>query len=295
MKSWWVGPLLAWWLAATALAQSRPFAIGGDTLELDDLTADTAVYFRSMRPLAGRTGWIVDLVVSNRTAATFTGPFVVRFATAQHVGTGIVGTVPDRDGAPYLDFTAQIANGVFTAGGVSKSLSIRMGSDAGTPSLKAEFYGRRAPEVVPLLVTQTLGSDGLPLAGVDVEEVGPASARHLVSGRGGWLTLDARPDTKGWRFSAAGRDPSFRAVPAGLGPGVVAFPSVRLARSGEVPDAQSLPGPLPRGWSPLAQAVLPAGTASLVPSGPVPSTEQAVLARWDDAVFSWRVESNAVI
>ena len=47
--------LLAWVLpgclsVVTGLAQTRSFELGGQTLELDDLTPEMAVFFRAFRP-----------------------------------------------------------------------------------------------------------------------------------------------------------------------------------------------------------------------------------------------------
>lgn len=288
----WIAILLCLWTAAlTARAQSRPFVLGGVEVELDDITADTAVHFRSVRPAIGRSGWFVDAVVSNRTSATFTGPFLLRFVTNAHTGSGIVGTSRDRDGIAVLDVTAQVPDGALGPGALSRTTTLELGRDGAAPVIAAEVYARRPSSPVPLLVIRTFGGDGLPAGGVVAEEIGPVSPRRFTSGRGGWLTLEGVGPVKGWKFTAPGTRPGFRTVPPGLRAGVTDLGSVRLAPANGVPDPQSLPAPLPRGWSPVAQAELPAGPAVLAPAAPVSSAEPAVLAAWDPVALAWRAES----
>ena len=183
----------------------------------------------------------MDVVISNRSISTFTGPFVLRFAQAEHVGAGVTGARPDREGVPFLNVTAQFPQGASVGGAASRTWVVQMGREGTAPKLRAEVFGRRPVGPVPLLVTRTLQADGLPLEVVAVEEIGPASPRQFQSGRGGWLTLEAGPGVNGWRFNADGRAPSFRVVPTGLSQGVTELASVRLAELGVAPDAQSLP------------------------------------------------------
>src|SRR6185295_15963852 len=135
--------------------------------------------------------------------------------------------------------------------------------------------------------------DGVPIEGVTIQEIGPAAPRTFTSARGGWTSLEMAPSVSGWRFTAPGRAAVFRKA---TGPGAERAVEVQsprltqLAASGPTLfAAQSIPAPIPAGWSPLAAALSPGDAFNLELNEAVESGATAALARWDETTLTWRM------
>ena len=181
--------------------------------------------------------------------------------------------------------------------------------------------------------TRSVDELGHPLGGVTIDEQGPAGTRALASDtESGFAALGAGPGPYTWRFSKPGHLPSWRravlvasSVQAIASPWLarrssrsvtlsplsggrlddaehgiaVAFPggafASPVAATLTALDGQTLPAPLPLGWSPLHSFWLEldaeptaAGSAELLPGDVLAPGEVVVLARWDPDAFAWQ-------
>src|SRR5207253_2192514 len=157
----------------------------------------------------------------------------------------------------------------------------------------AGLYSAPSTEFVPLAAAQTLSDDEIPLEGVSIHEVGPTQPKTLSSSRGGWVSLQMGTDLIGWRFETAGKATVFRQATASNGSRVVEIPSARLisqaAGAPTIFSAQTVPAPVPPGWSPLGAALGVGEAFTLVLGEPVEDSATAILVRWDEATFTWRM------
>jgi RHS repeat-associated protein len=189
---------------------------------------------------------------------------------------------------------------------------------------------RPAPAGLARARVRTLDELGHPLGGVQVDELGPAGAASAQTDEdAGTAALGAGAGEHRWRFTKAGHLPVWRRASLVAGE-LLLLPSPRLARrapgaeigslgGGEVthegvavrfpPGAfdarvtatltaltgQTLPSPLPLGWSPLAAFRLELPSAPNAPAlarmalaAPLAAADVAVLARFDEATECWR-------
>ena len=182
--------------------------------------------------------------------------------------------------------------------------------------------------------TRAVNGAGHPLAGAAVEESGPDGARSLRSEDSGFVSLGTTAGDYVWKFSAPGHQPVWRAAAlvegevrllpspwlapdgpaaevsvlepttlgAGTGPGSarVVFPAGAFTQPGTARltalGPQTLPFPLPFGWSPLAafHASLPAppaapGETRLKLADALADGEFVTVARYDAASRRWLV------
>ncbi len=179
--------------------------------------------------------------------------------------------------------------------------------------------------------TRTLDGVGHPLGGVWVEEDGPGPARVLASdGESGFASLGGQPGEHVWKFSLPGHLPVWRRheLPGGVrlvpspwmakesqegvaaslleathvesesGAVELTFPAGSFSEFGEAAvtelSGQSLPFPLPGGWSPLGAFHLRwpgdlAGPATAVWKGGRESREASVLVHFEEEGLVWRV------
>ncbi len=286
----WLG--IVWGLLVagviSARAQTRPFLIGAETIQLERADTRANAYFRAFRPNRATGRWEVDVVVTNGSPQTLRSPLVLRFDVARQISPGIPGSRVDGDGLPFLNLTPLLLDGELSPGETLRTFTLSLGDGQTRPELVPALYSRTETSTnPPLALVRTLAADGLPVAGVTATEIGPDAPQNLVSARGGWLTLTARPGVRGWRFQRDGFGPVIR-LAAGLQPGVInELPSVQ---NGPAPagDVSSVPGdalPIPSGWSPALLRHGRAGAAA-IPASPL--GRQSVLAEWDDAALAWR-------
>ncbi len=279
-------------LSSVSAAELRPFPLAGGTVALERADSPAGVFFRAFRPNRATGRWEVDLVVTNGSTKPLRLPLVLRFETADRVAPGITGTVVDGDGKLFLDLTAQAGGSELAPGMALPGFTLSLGDGQTRSDLRAALFS--APEAPPTTQTlvRTLTADGLPLAGVAVEEIGSDAPQSFTSARGGWLTLEARPGVRGWRFQLPGNEPVIRlAAELTLGT-VTELPSVRLVATGagvvQRFSADALPASLPRGWSPAVLVRSVAGAQTVELNEVVPVGRSAVLAQWDDAALVWR-------
>ncbi|MBL9172703.1 MAG: Ig-like domain-containing protein, partial [Verrucomicrobiales bacterium] len=323
--------------ANRTVAADKTFRIQDSDVVLAEVTPDADVYFRSMRLNRAQNVWNVELVVSNKSSRTLTGPLVLLVDSFQ--GTpGLIGPDGLDDSQPakaFLDLSAAAGNGSLSPGEVTSARTLTLGrSAAGSPSLATRLYAARPPAVATLAVTRSLDGVGQPLPGVLLSGAGPSGALDQRSdspsgvasfGRGAgehqvrfslegylpvWrreiLAADQTTVVPNPRLTA--RSPAgFPITPLGgsvmtnsdgslvlqVPPGVVQEP-VTATLTGL--SGQSLPGFLPRGWSPLASFWLETSAAlrgalpgEIKPWGPILPSETAALARWDDQRLEWIV------
>lgn len=275
-------------LLSTLSVSAKTFELRGVRVELEDVSAQVDVYYRSMRFNRAANLWNVEVLVSNKSSRAFSGPFL-------HYVAGFTNTTgplqPDGlDGAkPFFDLSATVPDGALDPGEVSLPYTLSLGVSSGSPQLSALIFARPPPTGAALAVTRTLDDLGQPLPGVTVSQTGPGGTNVFDSDPVlGFVTLGGAPGLHVWRFNAPNHLPVWRwqtlatgtvqqVAPPKLTPrspnvavlnpldgGVLAAGDgrvqVRFAPGTVLPGttatltplrSQALPAPLPLGWSPV--------------------------------------------
>ena len=315
----------------TVRAIDEPFAVGGATLWLSDTSASVDVYYRSMRFNRAAGVWNVEVVLSNRMDRGVGGPLILLID--QDAGAGAV--QPDgvsAAGRGYFDLSAQAVDGALAGGAQTVPRTIALGPEARGPTVKARVFAAPGPGTAAALV-RTLNEVGQPLGGVSVQVLGgPGSLttdpiyglatltglgdQTLLFGADGFLPVWRRhnfvagveqiasprlvrrsPDSVVLTPIAGG---SLRngGVAVAFPPGAVQGDTVAMLTP---LTGMTLPGLLPKGWSPLqafwlecAAAPNASAVATLSPWGPFHREEAAALAFWDATALRWKTRQIVV-
>ena len=288
---------------------------------------DVRVTMRSMRLNRAQNVWNVDVTVTNASPNTLTAPLAL-FVESWSNTSGPVGVDGNdaADGKPFFVFPVQ--NETFAPGAaVTRTLAL------GVSGTRAPTVSMRPFSAIPgvtLALVRTLDAVGQPLGGVQVDEVGPVDSRtYATDAESGVATVGQGAGLHFWKFSADGFLPVWRSealsngrvrmlvsprlakrstnelalasgvenvVAAGEGVairfGASAFSATSTGRV-TVVDGQTLPGLLPRGWSPLAAFWLelsaePSAPAALSMSAPPNLGSGAVaVSRFDEKKAAW--------
>jgi RHS repeat-associated protein len=164
-------------IAFVASVNGREFSLSGVTIDLEDVTSQSDVYFTSMRLNRALNVWNVELAVSNKSSQALSGPIVL-------LVDGFSGT----SGPQQTDGTIDGAKGFFDMSGWTqgaglgpgqtsgkRTLSLGIGG-SGSPSLVTRIYAARPPEVAALALTRSLDDAGRPLPAVEMQIAGPAGS-----------------------------------------------------------------------------------------------------------------------
>ena len=288
--------VIALWLvlAGQLTAETRTFVLGGQPVTLEDMSTQTAVFLRALRPIPGAK-WAVDVVVSNTTTQAIAGPLVLRLTDAQNIGTGFVGAALDDSQAAYFDLGALVGTSGLSAGTALPAFTITFGRNDQVPRFAPQLFATPGADGGRIFLARTLTADGLPLEGVVISEIGPPGPSSYHSEKGGWATLPDPAGLRGWRFSKTGDLDAFSLRPAGAS-GVTELQAARLsAATSETAtplSAASLPAPLPLGWTPLAARQGTGPVTASVPPGRS-SVGAIVLVSWDATALGWVVQDSA--
>jgi PKD repeat protein len=185
-------------------------------------------------------------------------------------------------------------------------------------------------EAFALARVRTLDGSGLPLGAVEIEEtLGGSSVASRSQSSSGFTSLGRGAGDYVWKFSRAGHLPVWRrASLTENAVAIVANPWLQRQATVSTPispiseakltasnvevrfaagafdqpanavlttlHTQTLPFPLPRGWSPLAEFHLGLnqeptnpGSAALILRGPLPSGEEAAFVRFNETLLKW--------
>ncbi len=229
--------------------------------------------------------------------------------------------------------TARAEHIYATAGAKTVRVSVTDGRDGGA---ERDVTAIVIPDGdFALAHTRIVDGIGHPIGGAIIEETGPGGQRTLVAADSGFTSLgDGAAGDHAWKFSAPGHRPVWRTavltagevrlipspwlareaeavsvsildatvLTAGSGPGAarIDFPEGAFAQPGTARltglGPQSLPFPLPFGWSPLGamhiefseSPVLP-GQARLQLTDVLSADEFLTLVRYDDETRAWRI------
>ena len=322
-------------LSSGLFAEEKVFTLGGATLLLQDVSAEVDVSYRSMRWNRALNVWNVEATLTNHGSRSVPGPWVLLVESYQNT-TGPQGADGFDDSTPpkpFYDFTALVPNGELATGQSSGARTLALGAAAGSPSLVTRVYAGRELGGAGLALARTVNDVGQPLPGVQTAEEGPTAARtYTTDPVFGVVTVGQGSGGHVWKFSAPGYLPVWRQQNLSTNVAVLANPrltplgtnvvvittmsggqlmtpggSIQIrfspgAMSEDTPvtltplSAQTLPGFLPLGWSPLqafwvesaGTSAVPA-TVALVPWGPLSIGETAALARWNESAVKWEV------
>ncbi|MDW8382032.1 MAG: Ig-like domain-containing protein [Verrucomicrobiota bacterium] len=282
---------LAFWLGLLAddlSAFAVVFSFRGATIELEQITTEVDVYYRSMRWNRAAGAWNLELVLSNKSSRVFYGPYVYSAVGLTNT-TGLLEPDGWQEAGAYVDLSSVVPDGRLDPNEVSLPYTLALGPGQGVPGINHELYARPPPRGVALAVTRTLDEMGQPLPGVTVTELGPADTNTFTSDPVlGFVTLGQSPGAYAWRFSAPDHLPVWRWHTLGTGAVQRVAPprltprntnvtllnplnggalissdgrtQVRFAPGTTLPattaaltplHGQALPAPLPPGWSAL--------------------------------------------
>jgi RHS repeat-associated protein len=328
--------LIASWALVGVAADRRQFELDGVTLNLEEVSAQVDVYYKSMRYNRALQQWNVEVTLSNKGPQVLVGPMTL--LVEGFSGTpGPIGTYGKSEGKDFYDLTPQLTGFQLSPGQTSLARTLALGYQSGqTPVLTTRVFS--APALVGAAAfTRTLNSIGQPLPGVTVEESTPSEKRSLQSDPVfAGVTLGREAGDHIWKFSSAGYLPAWRqmtlssntpavipfprlmkrsasssVLAAGFGGAItnggikIFFPPASFAQSATAIltplDGQTLPSPLPKGWSPLLALALEITANPLAPVSLEATAwdslrvgESAALAQFDEATLSWRLRTNVI-
>jgi len=327
---------LGWMVATGANAiDFRSFPVGNQVVRAEDVSAEAPVLFRAMRFNEATGQWNVELVVTNRSERTF-GSTLFLLVEGFANTTGPLTTDGVTLDAPVRPFVRIDESGLFLPGGSSRPRTIGLGfiEGAGAPRLQLRVFAVPVGPAYALGLTRSLNEAGQPLPQVQVTELGPLGDRVLSTDpEYGVVTLGQSAGEHLWIFEREGYLPVWRRETLLRG-AVRLVPNPRLVRRNPVSvlvaaggntvvqdatgdlrlsfvlpqpgqqarvtlttvEAQTLPGLLPQGWSPLRafwveSTNLAVATAfSIRPPRPIAPTDIVALAKWNTDAASWEVQ-----
>jgi hypothetical protein len=291
-------------LAARSHADERSFTLAGESVRLQDVSADVEVRYQAMRFNRAAGVWNVEVFFSNKGNRALQGPFVF-YVTGFSNTTGPQQADGAQEGQPFFDLSVQVADGTLSPGETSLPRTLTLGRTTGSPTLQAKIYGRAPPvEFLATALTRSLNHVGQPLPGVEVTENGPSGERTYQSDPNfALITLGQGNGSHTWKFSKPGHLPVWRRETL-MENNIALVPSPRLTPrdakgvnltligGGQLVDAsqririafapgavnqtteatltaltsQTLPALLPVGWSPLAAFWLELATEPAQPA-----------------------------
>lgn len=268
--------------------------LNGTGTLLTNRSADLPVFFKALRPNLKVPGWVVDVVISNRSPTRLPERLWIGFSD-RSAGVGSIPGSVTAGSVLLLDVGGHVPAAGSGASGTVNLGSVSFGIGAGRPNWQAAVFTvlDQSPPVgtTNLVFTRVLDGFGLPESGVEIVEIGPAVPRVRPVGRGGWITLPNGGDVRGWVFRSTNHLSVFRAAP-GLGEPVTEVTTVRMPEitgDGAALTPQTLPGLLPRGWSLRSARTVKAGEKSVSLIGLARSRERVVVSGWDEVSFEWRL------
>ncbi|HLH54274.1 MAG TPA: Ig-like domain-containing protein, partial [Verrucomicrobiae bacterium] len=315
----------------TALAVDSTFPLAGAPVLLSQVTNnEAAIFYQSMRFNRGLNAWNVEAWVGNQSTRTLQGPLVLRIESFANTTGPIDADGKDNSGMPFYDLTANVTAGRLEPGQRSLARTLTLARGAGAPSLQAHLFEKRNSTALTVAITRTLNEVGQPLPGVQVIDL-QTSNTNLTEPDFGAITLTGTAGPQAWKFAAPGFLPVWRqetlssssilTVPSprltpmdtntvtltpidggsiGTGTVRVSFPPGAFVQNSTARltllTSQTLPAPLPLGWSPLqgfwlqfgAEPAI-AGPGTLVPWGVIGSGEVATLVHWNETNLQWQV------
>ncbi len=270
--------------------------LNGAATSLTNRGADFPVFFKALRPNLQVPGWVVDVVISNASPAQLPEKIWIGFSDRSAGVGSILGAVESGD-VGVLDVSGRRPAAGLAPGGTATLGSVSFGIGTGKPNWRgAVFTELEKPPpagATNLVFTRVLDGFGLPESGVEIVEIGPAAPRTRPVGRGGWITLPNGGNVRGWVFRSTNTNQLsvFRAAPSG-GEAVTEMVTVRMpviAGDGAALTGQTLPGLLPRGWSPRSVRIVKAGEKSVSLVGLARSAERVAVVGWDEGSWEWKL------
>src|SRR5690606_31467481 len=246
----------------TCPAQTRSFTWDDVTLELADVTADTAVYFTSMRLNRALNVWNVEVAISNKSQRVITGPIVL-LVDGFTGTTGLQGQDgTTHDSKRFVDVSGTLSGNSFAPGQITSTRTLTLGFGTGTPGLATRVYAAAPVAEAALALTRTLDEAGRPLPAVEMEIVGPTgTTARQTDPDSGVASFGQAPGMHTIKFNRAGYLPVWRKQNLSLQQTAI-VPNPRLVKRAS--ESASL--------TPLQTAVVSNATGSIqlsVPAGAV--------------------------
>lgn len=172
------------WLSAlgSVSAQTATFDLKGVSIELQEVTADTAVFFRSLRLNRALNQWNVEVTVSNRADRALSGPLVLLVESFRGTSGPLLvdGTLGGATPRAFYDLSSLTPSGELGAHQSTASRTLSLGFTTGSPVLVTRVFAGTLPPPVPIGVTRSLNDVGQPLAGTTLTVTGPAAGSSAV-------------------------------------------------------------------------------------------------------------------
>ncbi|MDA7633516.1 Ig-like domain-containing protein, partial [bacterium] len=321
----------------SVLAQAKEFTLPSGPVSLTVDSGAIEVFFRNLRYHLPAREWNMEIVLENRSFRDVAGPIVVSISSEQAIVEVVESDGRDSLGIPFILLEEELDNGLLNSGERSKPHTLRVqAGDRAIPELTATVFYRGLERGYGLGVVQSLDGQGQILPSVQVTEskLGGESRVLESDDRFGWLTVGSGEGTYLWKFEKTGYLPvwrvanleaenvvslenpkllrqsqeTFRLSPLNGASHVtsdgrisVSFPRGAFSDLGEgrlTPmSSQTLPAPLPLGWSPRQAAWVELGLASsefgelsLEPWEALSAGQNAILVGWREASMEWEVK-----
>lgn len=335
--SWPLSFLLGTFIFASLAAHARPFVISGSTIDLVDVTSNVNVYYTEMRYNRAANEWDVNVTLSNNLAQANSAPMLL--VVDSFSGTsGPLRADGVSSNEAYYDFSPELAQGQLAGLQESAVRVISFGFTPGSsPHFVTSVYALASTNLSKAIgFTQSQDQVGAPLPSVAVLEMGPdGTTNYTTDPAFGIVTLGTSAGNYTWMFTSNGYLPVWRQAQLQSNtvtvipyPRLVALNSQTntfspLTASGVTNqafqaqfaagafsqntsaqittlDGQTLPFPLPQGWSPMQAFAIQfssepsQGTPIQVsPWGFIAPDVQTAFAKFNSSSLTWQVSQLA--
>ncbi|MBL9167132.1 MAG: Ig-like domain-containing protein [Verrucomicrobiales bacterium] len=292
------------WLSAlgSVSAQTATFDLKGVRIELQEITADTAVFFRSLRLNRALNQWNVEVTVSNRADRAVSGPLVLLVESFRGTSGPLLvdGTLPGATLQSFYDLSSFLPGSELGARQTTASRTLSLGFSSGSPVLVTRVFAGTLPPPVPVGVTRSLNEVGQPLPGATLTVTGPtpeSSAVLPTDHPTGVASFGGSSGLHRLRFSLDGNLSVWRQQTLSTG-NVAVVPNPRLTpRSSRVVELTPLGGSVVTNDAGTVRIVVNAGafggSASLRLTGLTGQTLPAFLPQGWSPMVAFHLESSS--
>ena len=198
---------------STVSATDKAFLLGGNSIQLQDVSSEVGVYYQSMRFNRAADVWNVEVTLTNRATRTLRLPLILSVESFTNT-TGPLqtdGTDAGSPAKPFYDLSRQRPAGILAPGSTTLPRTLTLGRGAGPPRLITRVYALPPSQVMAASVVRSLDSVGHPLADVEVLERGSRGQRTFrTDALVGMATLGQGDGAYTWKFSKQGYLPVWR-------------------------------------------------------------------------------------
>jgi len=173
-------PLLVAVFSMKLQADERTFALAGENVRLQDVSADVEVRYQAMRFNRAAGTWNVEVFVTNKGNRALQGPFVF-YVTGFSNTSGPQQPDGTQEGQPFFDLNAQVADGTLSPAEASLPRTLTLGRTTGWVH-RAELQ-RNGVKMIKGVEYRRIDDAGVHVAVDGKESVLPADTVVLCAGQ----------------------------------------------------------------------------------------------------------------